>query len=88
MADQNGRHSEMVTQLLRHVTSQLHNADVKGDILDIVPTLQVSLSQLFILGVTEEGWGGRGGSGICSPPVVKDQKNPGLNRIKVKIRNL
>ena len=32
MADQDGRHSEMITQLLRHVTSSPHDADVKGDI--------------------------------------------------------
>ena len=32
MADQDGRHSEIVPQLIRHVTSQPHNADVKGDI--------------------------------------------------------
>ena len=32
MADQDGRHSEMITQLLRHVTSSTHDADVKEDI--------------------------------------------------------
>ena len=32
MKDQDGRHSEMITQLLRHVTSSPHNADVRGDI--------------------------------------------------------
>ena len=32
MANQDGRHSEMVTQLLRHVTSEPHTAYVKGDI--------------------------------------------------------
>ena len=32
MANQDGRHSEMITQLLRHVASQTHDADVKGDI--------------------------------------------------------
>ena len=32
MADQDGRHSEMITQLLRHVTSSPHEAVVKGDI--------------------------------------------------------
>ena len=33
MAARDGRHSEMITQLLRHVTSSPHDADVKGDIL-------------------------------------------------------
>ena len=32
MADQDGRHSEMITQLLRHMPSSSHDADVKGDI--------------------------------------------------------
>ena len=32
MADQDGRHSEIVAQLLRHVTSQPHDMDAKGDI--------------------------------------------------------
>ena len=31
MTDQDGRHSEMITHLLRHVTSEPHDADVKGD---------------------------------------------------------
>ena len=85
MADQNGRHSEMVTQLLRHVTSQPHNADVKGDIFrhSTYPP-----SVVVIAVYSRDYGGGVGGSGICSPPVVEDQKNPGLNRIKVKIRNL
>ena len=33
MADQDGRHSEMIAQLLRHVTSEPRDADVKGDII-------------------------------------------------------
>ena len=32
MADQDGRYSEMITHLLRHVISSPHDADVKGDI--------------------------------------------------------
>ena len=31
MADQDGRHSEMVTQLLCHLTSSTHDADIKKD---------------------------------------------------------
>ena len=30
MADQDGRHSEMITELLRHVTSSRHVADAKS----------------------------------------------------------
>ena len=30
MADQDGRHSEMITQLLRHLTSSPHDAEAKG----------------------------------------------------------
>ena len=33
MVDQDGRHSQMITQLLRHLTSAPHHAVVKGDIL-------------------------------------------------------
>ena len=29
---QDGRHSDVLTQLFRHVTSSLHDADAKGDI--------------------------------------------------------
>ena len=45
-----GRHSEVITQLLRHVTSSPHNADVKGDILrhTIYPPSLVAVA--FILG--------------------------------------
>ena len=32
MADQDGRHSEVITQLLRHVTSSTHDMEVKEDI--------------------------------------------------------
>ena len=32
MADQDGRHSKLNTQILRHVTSSPHDAEVKGDI--------------------------------------------------------
>ena len=33
MANQDGRHSDMITQLVRDVTSSPHDADVKGEIL-------------------------------------------------------
>ena len=42
MADQDGRHSDMITQLLRHVTSSPLDVDTKGDILRRISTLQLS----------------------------------------------
>ena len=39
MADQDGRHSEMITQLLRHVMSSPHGTDVKGDNFRLLSTL-------------------------------------------------
>ena len=77
MADQDGRHSEMITQLLRHVTSQPQDADVKGDIFrhTICPPSFIVIAFIF----SEL----RRGGGICPPPspVVEDQKKPGLNRV-------
>ena len=48
MADQDGHHSEMITQLLRHVTSR-HDADVRGDILrrTIYPPSLVFIAFIF-----------------------------------------
>ena len=52
MADRDGRHSEMITQLLRHVTSSPHDADVRGDIF--IRTKSKSLCHSFhVLAVTE-----------------------------------
>ena len=49
MADQDGRHSEMITQLLRHVTSSPHDADVKVDIFrrTIYPLGLVAMAFIF-----------------------------------------
>ena len=49
MADQDRRHSEMITQLLRHVTSHRHDADVKGDIFrhTIYPPSLVVIAFIF-----------------------------------------
>ena len=73
-----GRHSEMITQLLHHVTSSPHNAEVKGDIFrrNYLPS-KSRYHSFNILGVTEEG-----GGGMSPPPVVEDQIKPGLNRVK------
>ena len=70
MADLLGRHSEMITQLLCHVTSLPHDADVKGDIFrhTIYPSRFVVIALMF----SELRWGGLGGI----PPVVEDQKSP------------
>ena len=80
MTTQDGRHSEMVMQL--HVTSQRHNADVKGDTFrhTIYPPSVVVIAFIF----SELRRGGRD-----SPhPVVEDQKKPGLNRVKSIRREL
>ena len=49
MAAQDGRHSEMITQLLRHVTSSPIDADVKGDIFrhTIYPPSLVVIAFMF-----------------------------------------
>ena len=46
MADQDGRHSDMITQSLRYVTSSFHDVDVKGDFFRRTIYPQVSLSHL------------------------------------------
>ena len=75
MADQDGRHSEMTTQLLRHVTSSPHDADVKGNIFrrTMCPPSFVVIAFIF----SELPWGG----GRNPPPVVVRPKKPGLNRV-------
>ena len=64
MADQDGRHSEMITQLLRHRGHHLMMRTLKETFLAILSILQVSWS-----------YGGRGGS----PWVVEGQKRLGQN---------
>ena len=71
MADQDGRHSEMVTQLLCHVTSSSAMRTSKEIFSSIQSTLQASLSQL--LHSRSQG-GGR-------PPGRRRPKKPGLNRV-------
>ena len=73
MADQDGRHSEIITQLLRHVTSSPHDVEVKGDIFrrTIYPPSVVVIA--FIFSELRRGGGGA---------VVEDQKKPGLNRVE------
>ena len=50
MADQDGRRSEMITQLLCHVTSSPHDADVKVDIFrrTIYPQSVVVIAFIFL----------------------------------------
>ena len=59
MANQEGRHSEMVTPLLRHVTSQPANPDVKGDLFrhTIYPSSVVVIAFIFS-DLRREGGGG------------------------------
>ena len=73
MADQYGRYSEMGIQLLCHVTSSPHNANIRGDIFrhTIYPPSVVIIA--FILSELRNP----------RPPVVEDKKKPGLNRVKV-----
>ena len=49
MADPDDRHSEMVSQLLRHVTSSPRDADAKGDIFKrtIYPSSLVITAFIF-----------------------------------------
>ena len=60
-------HSEMITQLLRHVTSYPHDANVKGDIFrhTIYPPSLVVIA--FIFSELRRGGG-------IPPPVIEDQK--------------
>ena len=67
MADQDGRHSKMIMQLLHHVTSSPQDADDKRDILKyaIYPPILVVIA-FCIVGGTElvgvvRGVGGGGG---------------------------
>ena len=61
MADQERRHSEMITQLLCHMTSSAHDVDVKGDIFrhTIYPSTLVVIA--FIFSELRRGGGGGGG---------------------------
>ena len=76
MADQDGRHSEMITELLRHVTSSHHDADVR---YTIYPPSVVVIA--FIFSELRKG-GGRGEIGPLPIPVVEDRKKPSLKRVK------
>ena len=70
MADQDGRHSEMITQLLRHVTSSPRDADAKGAIL----RRTIYLPSLVVIALLFSELRGSGGGG--------DQKKPGPNKVK------
>ena len=73
MADQDGRHSELITQLLRHVTSSPH--DVKGDIF----RRPIYIPGLVVIDFISRSYGERGGGeggGGRNPPVVEDQNRP------------
>ena len=74
MADQGGHHSEMITQLLRYVTSSAHDADVKGYIFS---------HTIYHPGFVVEAFISRSyGGGIRPhPPGLRRPKKPGLNGI-------
>ena len=82
MADQDGHHSEMITQLLCRVTSSPHDTDVKGDIFrcTIYPPSLVVIAFIFL----ELR---RGGAESPRPPslFLEDQKKPGLDRLKMEV---
>ena len=55
------RHSDMITQLLRHATSSPHDADAKGDIL--IHTIYPSSFAVIAVIFSELRLGGGGGGG-------------------------
>ena len=76
---QDGRHSEMITQLLRPVTSSPHDEDVKGDIFrrTIYPPSLVVV--VFIFSELRRGDWEVGES--APSPFVEDQKKPVLKGV-------
>ena len=85
MADQDGRHSEMITQLLRHVTSSPYDADVRRDIFrrTIYPPSLVVI--VFIFSELRSGGGGGGGAGgggwkRCSHNLQSDPLGSGFKK--------
>ena len=68
-----------IPQLLRHVTSQSQDADVKGDIFrhTIYPPSLIVIAFIF----SELRRGGGAESAPPPSPVVEDRKKPGLNRV-------
>ena len=78
--DQDDHHLEMITQLIRHVTSSRHDADYKGYIFShtIYPPSLVVLA--FIFSELQRGRGG--GRGESAPfPWSQKTKKPCLNRV-------
>ena len=81
MADQDGRHSEMIMQLLRHMTLSPHDVHAKGDISrgTIYPPHLIVIAFIF----SEL----RRGCGIPPPPPpggVEDQKKPDQYNVKLR----
>ena len=70
MAYQEGRHLDIMTQLLRHLTSSPHNADLKRDIFRRTIYPRVSLSYLLY----SRSYDRNPGPPLPPPPVLKDQK--------------
>ena len=75
MADQDGCHSELIMQLLRHVTSSLHDADVKEYIFRRTgyPPSLVVIAFIF--------------SELCMGAGIRPvEKKPGFNRVNLLVQ--
>ena len=77
MADQDSRHSDMMTQILRHLTSSPYDVNVKGNIFrrTIYPPGVVVIA--LILPELQCRWEvGGGGKSVPLTPVVEDTNSP------------
>ena len=72
MADQDGRPSEIISQLIRHVTSSPRDVDINADIFrgTIYPPSLIDIASI-ILGLRRGGGGGEESAHL--PTVVEDQ---------------
>ena len=78
MADQYGRHLEIMTYFPRHVTSSAHDVDLKGNNFRRAIHPQSFIAVAFIFSELD-----RGASGGPPPsPGPEDRKRPGLDRVK------
>ena len=77
MADQYGRHLEIMTSFPRHVTSSAHDTDLKGNNFRRTIHPQSFIGVAFIFSELD-----RGGFRSPTPPVQKVEKKPGLDRAK------
>ena len=81
MADQDGRHSDMITQLLRHITTSPHDGDAKGDIFRRIIYFKSLVVIAFIFWELRRG----GKNPPPSPAPTPGRRRPkkfGMNRVK------